>query len=770
VIAANYLVLQGGTLQVGTQANPVASNVKATILTADQPLNTAIDPEQYGDSLIGLGNVTIYGAAKTPFGRLAVEPKAGNTTLTFASPVSGWQPGDTLFLPDTRQLDWNQRTTYYVPQWENATIASVSSDGLTVTLTSPLQYDHLGARDGNGVLQYLPHVADETRNVAIASQNSTGNRGTAMFLQRANVNINSAAFLGLGRTTDDAIDNTTFNSNGQVTHIGTNEQNRTPVDFLNLWGPTTAQANGYQYTFTDNVVRCIMEVQDHIWGIEVNNSSYGLIQGNVVDNWSGAGISLVSGTEVYNRIEGNFVARIDGYGSTRTTTGLDGLGYWSFNPDNAFVNNVATDINQYGPYSYGYDINASFLGAVNVAAYQGADPALAGQSTSVNMNAIPLLQFSGNEVYGATPNGLSLWWIGAFYRTPLGNAGTVQNFVVWHQHNWGYFGYETNNLTISGFIALGDPNVTEGISKGMWFADYMQQGLVITDANIQGEAVGIESPQVSNGAIAINNSYFCDATDVLVTTMGSVNGADGLPAKSTILQNDTFAALPGQPLAAIVMDYETSGLGTAAACNLIQTDQVFVYNYNGVTGDNFQVYYNQQAASFIVPQTNSLYQGLIGSPAAGLTNQQNWNTYGIAIAGAVAPSNATTRSGIVGLVVPLTSGGSMSGNAISVPPATPSSGSATATGLGTTSALMPPASSPSTTVATGSLSGVIDPTPSIARTTASTGAKSTAKVRGSQGTTSSVIAGPLALSVARRNQVVEAVAKSARFLWAWGGQ
>ena len=35
---------------------------------------------------------------------------------------------------------------------------------------------------------------------------------------------------------------------------------------------------------------------------------------------------------------------------------------------------------------------------------------------------------------------------------------------------------------------------------------------------------------------------------------------------------------------------------------------------------------------------------------AGLTNQQNWDQYGIAIAGAVAPADATTRTGIYGLV------------------------------------------------------------------------------------------------------------------------
>ena len=157
----------------------------------------------------------------------------------------------------------------------------------------------------------------------VRSQNGGGTRGIVMFLQRANVNINSADFLALGRTTNAAINDTTYNSSGQVTAIGTNQQDRSPIVFLDLWGPTTPQADGYQYTFADNVVNCPMTPQTHIWGIEVNNSSYGLIQGNFVDNWYGAGIALVTGAEVDNMIEGNFVTEISGTGH-RDTTGLDG--------------------------------------------------------------------------------------------------------------------------------------------------------------------------------------------------------------------------------------------------------------------------------------------------------------------------------------------------------------------------------------------------------------------------------------------------------------
>ena len=57
-----------------------------------------------------------------------------------------------------------------------------------------------------------------------------------MFLQRANVNINSADFLALGRTTDAAFSDTTYNSSGQVTAIGTNEEDRVPVQFPTCGG------------------------------------------------------------------------------------------------------------------------------------------------------------------------------------------------------------------------------------------------------------------------------------------------------------------------------------------------------------------------------------------------------------------------------------------------------------------------------------------------------------------------------------------------------
>ena len=139
-------VLERGTFEMGTPARPVAGDVTAEFVSADVPIDTKIDPEQLSGGLVGLGTVSISGAAKSAtFVRLAAEPLAGHTTLQLAEAVTGWNVGDKLVIPDTRQLRQNERGENYKPQWEELTIAAVADR--TITLTAPLAFDHRGARD-----------------------------------------------------------------------------------------------------------------------------------------------------------------------------------------------------------------------------------------------------------------------------------------------------------------------------------------------------------------------------------------------------------------------------------------------------------------------------------------------------------------------------------------------------------------------------------------------------------------------------------------------
>ncbi len=111
--SGTLLVMPGGTLEVGTEQRPVAANIQAEIVITNTPLNSTLDPDQYGTGLLALGEVSIHGAAKSPtFVRLSAEPRAGQTTMVLAQPVTGWQPGDLLIIPDTRHLQWNQVTNW----------------------------------------------------------------------------------------------------------------------------------------------------------------------------------------------------------------------------------------------------------------------------------------------------------------------------------------------------------------------------------------------------------------------------------------------------------------------------------------------------------------------------------------------------------------------------------------------------------------------------------------------------------------------------------
>jgi hypothetical protein len=656
LMVTNLLVLQGGDLQIGTASSPEAAGVTAQIVFNNVALNTSTDPSQYGNGLIDLGTVNIHGASKNQtFLNLAKEAHAGDTTLTLAAPATGWQVGDQIYLPDTTEGDCNQTSSYQLED-ETDTIASISANGTVITLSSALQYNHLGGYDGNGVLQELPSVADLTRNVSIHSQSATGTRGYAMFTYRANVDIEYAMFGGMGRTTDAQTDDTTYDSNGNVTHVGSNQENRNAVTFLHLIGQTTPQSDGYQYTFIGNTVRCPLNPMPFRWGINLYDSDYGLIQDNVVENWAGAGIVCATGSEIDNVINDNYVSNITADGAGRDDTrnmqdfGFDGAAFWFRGFNNVVTNNVASDA------AYGYDYFAnSAPNTVMVPPAQGADPST---YVSEGLQSTPILQFSNNEIFGQTGVGMTIWALGAGYTGVVANmpTSTIKNLTAWNV-GMGYYGYEASNVTFDGFTAYDNASLlsnSNNFQQGIYFSDYLTNNFTLTNSNIQGFRQGMLCPSYGMGTITISNCTFNNCQDIVVQTPGapgSNTNSTTMPASTTLIKNDVLNLLTsnvgGTPEYTVWMDYMAI---SSTVANLIVSQTVYVTNYNDVSGDNFQVYYNQQAASYVIPQTSSDGVSLIGAPVAGLTNQQAWAKYGIAIAGAVAPATAKAMANIYGLV------------------------------------------------------------------------------------------------------------------------
>ena len=218
-----------------------ASDVTAEII-ADQPIDTTIDAAQIGTGIESLGRVTMHGAVKAPtFVRLAEEPLAGQSTLTLEQPVSGWKAGDHIALPDTRQLRESERLTNYVAQDERLEITSIA--GNRITLSSPLKFDHKGARDADGKLEFLPHVGNVSRNVVVRSRRRWDARPHDF--HRTPKSTARVEVLEMGRTRMGVLDNTLFDAQQMVRPA------RTRLSYAITFTTRSVRvspANGYQFT------------------------------------------------------------------------------------------------------------------------------------------------------------------------------------------------------------------------------------------------------------------------------------------------------------------------------------------------------------------------------------------------------------------------------------------------------------------------------------------------------------------------------------------
>ena len=641
------LVYDNGSLKIGTQSNPISPNVTAKIVIADKPIDTTIDPSQYGHGLLGLGAVTMHGAKKNPtFVRLATEPKAGDTSFQFSEPVSGWSAGDKMYLPDTRQPVVGATSP---DQSETVTLNSVAADGKSAAFSPALQFNHLGARNADGVVEILPHVANLTRNVIIDSENLNGVRGHVLFTYRANIDVRYVEVDNGGRTVngDNNLDSTTFDSKGNVAHIGTNQIGRYPLHMHHLIGPFPT-VNSYQYMLVGNVVQNASK-----WGITIHDSHFGDIEDNVLYGTPGAGIMTESGNETENVIKHNFVSKTPGTGRRADIDkGTQGGGLWLSGQNNRVNGNVV----EAPGYASGGNYVAFELfnlpGNQPVPLFQGADNSKAGQYKLENMQTVPVLEFGNssqpNEAGGRIKTCLETWFFNASYTDNLGGPHwTVGPFRCWHNGDSGYamFAYPGANGTYDGFVHRGD-YFASAPAIGLNFADYLQDGIKVIHADLQNDTGAGFSAQVGPAGQSFEDSKL-RSFGIGAGTIWNCCNSKAVMQRKAVIKNVVWSLPHVQPSQANPIS-RTANFGDGR--NAAQSDKLFVCDYQGKAGDNFEVFYQEQRDSFIIPQTAGQF---IGCPSAGMTNTQCKQTHGVAIAGAIAPCT-TTRSGIVGAYVCVT--------------------------------------------------------------------------------------------------------------------
>lgn len=616
------LVLPDGTLEVGTAAGPVSAAVIAEIIIKNNALNASIDPDQYGTGLLSIdGTVTLHGAAKaSTFVRTASEPLAGQTTISLDRPAAGWRVGDRIVLPDTRQVPAEHWfNPGYGLQVEERTIQSLSADGRAITVSPPLSFDHRGARDADGSptvlsgpVALLPHVGNLTRNVIIRSESPAGTRGHTLYTHRSRVAISYTQFQDLGRTRATPL-------SASTNHIG-----RYPLHIHQLWGPTNPANTGYQFVVLGNAVNDSLK-----WPIAVHGSHYGLIKQNVVfggAQLTGAGIAVEDGTETENVFEENFVVGIRGNINPResgpstadgTTPGSAAECFWAAGFNNRFVNNVATSCRNpvqqivSGP-GWKFIVPAAPYTARNPR-FRGADMTDTSETIAVTPQHQPVLEFRGNEVYGLAADGLTAWQLGTdgYGIIPPGmGESLVKDFRVWHTYEGAIYNYPAHRMTVEGLVYRVDRAATQYWPAAFQCGDYRN-----VDITIRGGS--IHAGGVFGGCIDPLGTFRIEAVDAVTwghaftfeTPATPGTGADRPPSGVTMmLRNNLIRAWPGRSLQTIEM-YHTMSRGNSQPNDKYD---IVVYDYQRQPGNNFRVYFHQQA-------TQVLYGGL--APCADVTTR-----------------------------------------------------------------------------------------------------------------------------------------------------
>jgi G8 domain-containing protein len=596
----NLTVMDQGTLEVGTTEKPVATNVTAEIIIADQTIDKMIDPAQLGTGIEGLGKVSMHGSVKTPtFVRLAKEPLQGDVTLVFDQALTGWKPGDRIVIPDTRQLRDNERGVNYEPQDEALRIAEVS--GNQITLATPLRHNHRGAHGADGKPEFLPHVGNVSRNVVVRSENPDGTRGHMIFMSHASVDLRYVEVRDMGRTKMGVLDNSEFDDAGRLVKFGTNQIGRYAIHFHHDFGPKETPSNGYQFTLIGNSVDGAPK-----WGITVHNSHYGLVRDNVVYNTRGAGIVTEDGTESFNVFDHNFAMRAEGsgdfaprsgYGGPLPDPGGEGAGFWFRGPNNYIRNNVAANAD-----AFGFGLAVGALGVVHIPAFKGADTSHDAETVTLDTTGAPVLEFSNNEAYGAMQAGVAFGW-----------NGTISNLRAWHTSRHGLTATPADKLVVDRIVVRGDPAILARQAEspaGIWLSNYVAKTIVLRDADVQGMRTGVSSPFYQefrnaepgrgDGSVAIEGGYFRNYIDIVIATVYSSTAEAGGAIKKAAVRDAVFeplnvAADPLNPPAAISMNYRMAGGDPDPR------DPISIYNFNKKQGENFKVYYSFEAPEKVAP-------------------------------------------------------------------------------------------------------------------------------------------------------------------------
>jgi RNA polymerase sigma factor (sigma-70 family) len=378
-------------LEVGTPDRPIDLGHTALVRLA---YVDGLDRQSCPAIVCCGGRMDFHGAPLSrSWVKLGATAKKGDTTVTLAEPVTGWKVGDRIIITMTGIApssgyphpgpDPKGTTT------EERTIRAI--DGGKLTLSAPLEYEHLGT----GL--YRGEVANLSRNVVVESADPRGERGHTMYHR---------------------------NSAGAISY----------AEFRHLGKEGVLGRYALHYHLCGDTMRGSFVIGASIWDsanrwLAIHGTNYLIVRDNVGYRSKGHGFFLEDGTEVYNVLDRNLAV------GARPAKPLpkqalafdhnDGAGFWWANSLNTFTRNVAVEN---GVYGFRYEAMAPLVLPI-----QQPD----GSSKKIDIRTLPFVRFADNEGHSQT----------GLYAAKMGTSGNkdgvgpdakhpfiIRNLLVWNEH------------------------------------------------------------------------------------------------------------------------------------------------------------------------------------------------------------------------------------------------------------------------------------------------------------------------------------------------
>ena len=617
--ADTIIVDANGVLSIGTAAAPIGANgdVTARILIADTgEIDATWDPLAFSRGLISHGAVEMYGQYVTPFLALAVDPLAGDEWLTLSETPVNWNVGDRLVLTGTE-------ANYSRNEDEELEIIEIVGNRVRIDANSAtpgidaLEYDHTTVGYGTSV-----YVANMNRNIVVLSENVEDNerRGHVMFMHKDDVQVHNVGFYGLGRTDKrNPLNDPILDEHGQrMEDTGLNPAGRYSVHFHRAG----VNDDGGAAVITGSAV-----VDSPGWGI-VNHDSFVHMRDNVAFHIVGASFVTEFGNEIGSMI-GNLSINNSGSGDGIEDRrdifdfGHGGHGFWLQGPGVAVEDNVAAGSAD-GAFVFFTSSSKARFDAANL-----DDPAMAAGHDSVPVGAVPLKSVRNNQAF-ASRRGLETW----FHMTDMNDGqSVVEDFTSWNTRDSGIFTPYTGRTTIRNAIVVGDEHRmwSTGIDR-----NNVTNQMTYDNVTVVGWGIGISAPV--NRTTVIRDGYFKAVRAI------QIDRAEDLLREVDIVGDPTFVTLTDSELRErdqfdIFMNggfqMENFDLETLFSPDIIRLGTVMFNNH--------QLYYHEQASDF-VPFQAGLVPDFIPAELLGRTNAELSAEFGIALAGTIAPPDATDAS------------------------------------------------------------------------------------------------------------------------------